>query len=296
MQRFTSITTAGVVALLLSGCASQPPASAPSPPSATDPAAETTAPTEPPDALRPVGLIGLWRVEGVNEEPGAILRLDVRDVSLWRECGTVWGDWRADHSGLFVAYMYAWSGACGDADEAVPAWLHEVAGFRVDGEVTLLIDATGATVARLLHGERPEVPDTVSEQEAERPRVTAETRAALKPAAALPQDLTPAGEDELSGRWVPVRHAAGPDPAFVEFNTDGTWQGSDGCNAQGGRWAAGPDGALLATTGGSTLIGCNNIDIGSWLADAARAGLDGDELALLDTDGDVTGQLRRDTS
>lgn len=243
----------------------------------------------------PVELIGLWRLEGVDEEAGAILRLDLRDVSLWRECGAVKGDWRADHSGLFVAYMSSWSGECGDAEEAIPTWLHEVTGFRSDGGRSVLVDHAGATVARLLPGERPEVPSTISQEQADPPVVTGETRAALKPAAALPDGIAPADEDALLGRWVPVEDAAGPEPPFVEFHAGGEWDGSDGCNGQGGRWTVGPDGALAAAVGASTDIGCDNVEVGSWLSNASRAGFEGAELLLLDADGDVTGRLRRDT-
>ncbi|MFC6020815.1 hypothetical protein ACFP2T_32180 [Plantactinospora solaniradicis] len=79
----------------------------------------------------------------------------------------------------------------------------------------------------------------------------------------------------------------------MELGADGGWSGSDGCNRQSGRWVAGRAGALLATMGPSTLIGCVNVAVGSRLGNAWRAGLDGDVLVLLDPVGGETGRLRR---
>ena len=53
-----------------------------------------------------------------------------------------------------------------------------------------------------------------------------------------------------------------------------------------------PGGALLATSGVSTLMACDSqVPVGSWLSTAARAGFDGTELLLIDVDGSPVGRL-----
>ncbi|MBB6378962.1 heat shock protein HslJ [Pseudonocardia eucalypti] len=107
--------------------------------------------------------------------------------------------------------------------------------------------------------------------------------------------MEPAGANQLIGRWVPADGAGAhdPKPAFVEFAPDGRWTGSDGCNAQRGRWRAGPDGTLWATAGPSTKIGCSNVPVAAWLVDASRAALDGGTLVLLAADGREHARLTR---
>ncbi|HLU56054.1 MAG TPA: META domain-containing protein [Pseudonocardia sp.] len=103
-------------------------------------------------------------------------------------------------------------------------------------------------------------------------------------------DADPGGG--LVGRWLPADGAAAG-RAFVEFAADGTWTGSDGCNRTRGTWELGPDGGFAATAGPSTMIGCENVPIARWLADAARAEFDGATLVLRDAGGAETGRLVR---
>jgi hypothetical protein len=79
----------------------------------------------------------------------------------------------------------------------------------------------------------------------------------------------------------------------VAFEAGGAWHGSDGCNGQGGRWAANDHGAFLAISGAQTEIGCVHVDVGSSLITADRAGFDGPQLVLLDNSGRETGRFER---
>jgi hypothetical protein len=128
---------------------------------------------------------------------------------------------------------------------------------------------------------------------------------ASTPAAPLQAGLRPADAASLLGRWVPDE-SAGPPPrvreghaplrprrAFVELSPGGRWAGSDGCNGVGGRWIAGADGALFATAGPQTLIGCLDLRVDHWLTGSRQAGFDGDVLVLLDAAGHELGRLRR---
>lgn len=65
-------------------------------------------------------------------------------------------------------------------------------------------------------------------------------------------------------------------------------------DVDGGGWVVGPVGTLLATSGVSTLIGCDNVPVGDWLSSARRAGFDGATLVLLDQHATELGRLHRD--
>nr|MDT0663238.1 META domain-containing protein [Micromonospora sp. DSM 115978] len=285
MRGNRQILAAAMVSLLLAGCAGQ---------AGSD--SRPTNPSEGPGSADadPVALIGSWTVDGAaQEDAGAVLRIAPTDLSLWRDCGSLTGSWRADTGGLFVAALNSASG-CTVSGEPTPIWLRDASSFRTAGEDRLLLNAQGDVVARLLPGGKPDpAPDSLPEQ-AEPPVVTEEVRRAFAPAAPLPAGLdAPPAPEALVGRWVPAEGPAGsPEPAYVELKADGSWSGSDGCNAQAGRWVAGAGGSLLATSGVSTLVGCANVPIAQWLGEAWQAGLDGTVLVLVDAQGKEIGRIK----
>ncbi|MEU2610489.1 hypothetical protein ABZ570_02700 [Micromonospora sp. NPDC007271] len=252
----------------------------------------------------PVALIGSWKLAEVDGGEDTVLRLAAdtsNDLLLFGPCAVLMGSWRADANGLFLADVPGRTAArdgrgCRSDAQVADAWLRRAVAFRVEGDSPVLLDSQGMRVARLLPGARPTPGPNLLPALAEPPEVTDEVRRALAPAAALPGNLTPAPRETLLGRWVPADGRRWPwqKEPYVELRDDGEWRGSDGCNGQGGRWVAGPEGAFLATMGPSTLIGCDNVSVGSWLFAARRAGLDGKTLVLLDAQGKETGRLRRD--
>jgi len=248
------------------------------------------APAEPVD---PVDLIGSWYLAGTGAGD-SIARLCLYDIRVWRECGMVAGTWRADHGGRFVAYLSQATGGCADPGAFTPDWLARTVSFEVVGAERVLRDADGAVTARLLPGAEPTPGPDLAPSLVAPPEVTDEVREAFAPAEPLPPDLAPPGPETLIGRWVPAVQPLMLNPPYVEFAADGSWEGSDGCNGQAGRWVAGPDGALLAASGPSTLMGCPAVPVGGWLASTWRAGLDGDTLVLLDREGAELGRLVRD--
>ena len=67
------------------------------------------------------------------------------------------------------------------------------------------------------------------------------------------------------GSWRLGRGAATADPPtriglLVTFETDGTWNGYDGCNDLDGTYRVEPDGAFEFTTKGTTLVLCRRED------------------------------------
>jgi hypothetical protein len=287
-----------LIATVLAGCAGQ----APSVPRAESPLPPGAVPAASAAAADPVGLIGLWQLSAAGEAGDAVLRVDgEQQIMLFRRCLSLTGGWQATVEGQFLAHFDGYSPntrgpACPgveepDASAITPGWLTRATAFRAEGTERLLLDDGGATVARLLPGGKAAPRADMAPELTEPPVVTAETRERLAvAAAALPGSLEPATSAALLGRWRPEGRDVG---AFAEFRAGGVWEGNDGCNGQGGRWSAGPDGSMLAVTGPSTLIGCENVPVAAWLARARRAGFDGEVLVLLDAEGRELGRLTR---
>jgi hypothetical protein len=286
------LTTLVAVGLLLTGCNRQTDTR----PEGSGAVPGTTQESRP---LAPERLIGNWTLVDVDE-PGAgtVLRLAHRQLNLaGSRCGTLGGSWRADTDGLFLASIDTASShavdtipGCARASQDTPDWLRRVTAYRFDGRGRpLLLDDLGQPVARLIPGATPTAGPDMADSALEPPVVTDEARQDLAAAPALPATLAPVDPHRLARRWVPL---SGPRAAYVTFTTDGGWHGSDGCNDSGGRWITAPGGALLATVGAVTLVGCESVPVHDWLWTARRAGFDGVDLVLLDVQGRETGRLR----
>ncbi|MEU4220023.1 hypothetical protein [Actinoplanes sp. NPDC026623] len=236
--------------------------------------------------LDPVALVGMWKLTGIGAEAGTVVGLAPGDLTIYRSCGELLASWRADSQGLFVAGISGGTDGCDPRSRV--AWLDRAAGYRLGGRGAMLVDAHGESVARLVAAGLPPPDPELFE-------VTDEVRRSFGTPAALPARLTPAARRDLPGRWVP---AGGGSKAFerpyLKIRADGRWSASDGCNGSEGGWVAGPAGTLLATSGISTLIGCDNVPVGGWLSAARRAGFDGATLVLLDQNAEELGRLRRD--
>ena len=256
-----------------------------------------SAPSEPQRPAHPesavLGLVNLWRVSGVTDEDADTwLRLDVPEFQLWRTCGMITGEWRATGS-LFLASVVGAGAEC-FAVGTVPnvPWLESVTGHRATADGWELTGTGGTTVATLTADGAPDPAATAAALFTAPPTVTADIRAALARPVALPAGAVPATAADLIGRWVPVG-VPGPTDPFVRFDADGSWTGSDGCNGNGGRWAASGSGDLLATSGMSTMMFCEGAPVPSWVAQARLAVFDDGGLRLLAADGAQLGRLER---
>lgn len=289
MKRFFLLIAALMAGCMLASCAATPaPGASPrnpdAPPRAGGGAGEESA---------ALGLINLWRVsDAAGESPATWLRIDVGELQLWRGCGMINAAWNSTET-LFVAAVVDANGKC-VTGRTLPsvAWLESAAAYRAADEGWELLDSDGSVVARLAVDGAPEPDPEAAEFYTEPPQVTDATRQALRTAAPMPEGVVPATSEALLGKWVPVAYQVQTDP-HVQFLSDGTWEGSDGCNGAQGRWAIGESADFLASSGPSTLIGCEGAPVPSWVAQAARAGVDGEWLLLFDQDGSETGRLER---
>lgn len=278
-------TAAAVVAvLLLAGCATPRGGAPGGPPDADLP---------PGPSADPVELVNLWRVSGAaGEGPETWLRLEVGGYQLWRDCGGfVEGGWRATGRAFVASEPFAALGTCGSGEWPTVPWLSAAIAYEAHDDGWRLLGADGEVLATLSIDGAPEPVPNAADFYAEPPEVTDDVRAAFAEPAPLPDGMTPATWRDLVGRWTPTTWYA-TDP-HVELAADGTWTGSDGCNGSGGAWRADEGGRLLVTAGVSTLVGCDGAPVGSWLASAARAGLEFDELVLLDAEGAEIARLMR---
>ncbi|HEY9523474.1 MAG TPA: hypothetical protein VIR33_09545 [Thermopolyspora sp.] len=239
-----------------------------------------------------LGLVNLWRVTGAEGEAADTwLRLDAQEFQLWRHCGMITGSWKAS-SGLFLAAAWGAMGDCANGSRPTIPWLERVSGFVAISGGYNLVDASGHTVAALTIDGAPKPIPTSAEFFTQPPPITEAVEKAFRTPSPLPAGVKPATADALLGTWVPVAYAVKTDP-HVTFTTDGRWEGSDGCNGGGGRFALGERGMLLTTAGPSTLIGCEGAPVPAWVAQATSSGFDRDWLLLFDLDGNEVGRLER---
>ncbi|GAB3542566.1 hypothetical protein GCM10027403_35410 [Arthrobacter tecti] len=285
---------AAVCLAILAGCGmaqNGPGGPGVEPPGSTEPG--SSADSTPTGNSVPLDLVNLWRVSGAEgEDVDTWLRLEAKEFQLWRDCGMISGAWVADGS----AFLASTSGASGECvtGPGLPGidWLEVVTQFQAKGAGFELVGANDEVVATLTVDGAPEPLPTAAEFYAEPPVITAEVREAMRPAAPLAPHLRPATADELPGRWVPAEGSSSTDPHLL-MNADGTWTGTDGCNGSTGRWTADGRGSLLTTSGASTLIGCDGVNVPSWVGLARTAGFDGAVLLLFNIDGEQLGSLQR---
>jgi hypothetical protein len=270
-------------ALLLAACG---PVAGPRPDAASDPSPPLSGSDERPPSAS-LGLVGLWSVVASDETTDTWLRLDAGEFVLWRPCGFVSGSWAASES-AFIAEPNVWHADCAFAD--IP-WLDATVAFRSTATGWDLLDGELKTTAVLrVDGAPPPHPD-IADLYRQSPPITDAVRAAFRQPAVIPPGLTAATAHDITRTWVPAELESATEPE-VTFLSTGSYAGSDGCNGSGGRWAIEQSGLLLTTSGVSTQIGCDGVEVPAWVALARRAAMDGDVLVLLDADGAELGRLR----
>lgn len=281
VQAIALALTVGVLA----GCSfSQPdPGPSPSPEASAD--------------SKALGLVNLWRVSGAEGEgPNTWLRLDGYGFDLWRDCGIVHGSWRASES-MFLAYAFGASRECNAEapPNTAPTWLKDASSYRQSSTGWELLNDSGKVVAALEVSGAPKRHDDISYEYNRAPEITDEIRSSFRRPQTLPATLEPVPAAELQGEWT-AAGAYGGSYTYLNIHESGNWSGSDGCNRTEGRWASDGSGALLGTSGLMTAAACPGmVSVGGWLSRGSLAGMDGDELVLLDGDAVELGRLVRVT-
>ncbi|WP_051973342.1 META domain-containing protein [Cryobacterium sp. MLB-32] len=99
-------------------------------------------------------------------------------------------------------------------------------------------------------------------------------------------DSTVGPQGRPIGYWAESRTPASP---FLNFSTDGTYSGNDGCNNLTGTWVSKADDAVVLTGGATTLRACEGVD--DWLGRAVQGRVLAGVMTLQAVDGTVLGQL-----
>ena len=117
----------------------------------------------------------------------------------------------------------------------------------------------------------------------------------LRPVAPLPEGLAVADRASMVGAWVPAdpQVLAAGETQVLRLTEAGEVTQTGGCARGATAWSVAPGGRVHTLSSGMPLVGCPSPQLGRWVDDAARAGLDGEVLVLLDADGRETGRLHR---
>ena len=244
-----------------------------------------------PGGSDPVDLINMWRVTADGETPDTWLRLDAFSYELWRPCGPISGSWAADDANFIATEPWGMVEPCSFEDDFDIPWLQATVAYTGTTEGWAFLDAAGNITATLrVDGIPPEHPN-VWDEGRQPPEITDAVRAALAEPTPLAAAYRAPEPGELVGYWLPLQTFT--TRPFAEFDANGTWTGSDGCNGMMGAWRLGTGGRLLVTSGPMTAMGCEGVPIDRWVGGAARVGFDGDVLVTFDNTGAELGRLVR---
>lgn len=289
------------VAALLAGCSSHAAESAEQSADPTSPAASASEPAFDPDVF-----LGKWEVTGTDTSAdGTTVEFTTgeREATIEADCGTMIGQWAANDEGFFLGSLTSWSGLCQQKgtsvdDDSGPeaqltAWFTTAHSYQRSGVTVKLYNSAESLLVTLKPLDSDEK-DTVSASADASGTMSAATP--LDSASVTPEDENLVTSARLAGKWVQIgRPQDAPTPPYLQFDTDGTWSGSDGCNAQSGRWLLSDDGEILATAGPQTLMACTGMaNLGSTLTFARTAVLSASGvLTLYSVNGTALQQLVR---
>jgi len=294
-----SIGGRGVALLAALGCVAGCGAAAPAGQHVTPRSAPATSSPAPAATRDPADLMGSWHLEAPGEASSASLiigdHLDAGAALLFRPCGVMDAQWKANRHGMLVMASFGGDQTCflplARHPHPEPAWMTRIATWRSAGSAELLLDGAGRTVARLTPGARPRVGSNRIGTEASPAAVTRQLRASWDDPAPLPRGVRPATARDVLGQWVPL--ASTPTRPYLRFDAGGSYVGSDGCNGVGGHYLLGADGLVLAVPGPSTVVGCEGSHLPYLVAQSARLGLRGSHLVFVGATGKVLGDARR---
>ena len=247
----------------------------------------------------PEALVGTWWGEGDPlVDDALVVLMPSGELSIYAsDSCELMGSWSASKSGLASISIDSWAGGCTEMSEASYALTTRVARFEALADGVEFSDPAGqASLSLTRASDSADWPPSVDVQ-----GVTAaldEKYVDQHAAGSLPDGMVPPTAEQLGeGRWLPVETASSDywpekDRPHATFLPEGIWQGSDGCNGQGGNWSMDLEtGEWLASSGIQTLMGCRNVDVAGMVAPAVAVGLDGDELVFFDDKGAEIGRF-----
>ena len=279
----------------VAGCAHDATASA----SATASSSTASASTSARVTLDPQKLIGTWIVTNTGTAAdGTTVALDWPqayrgEATITADCGTIRGEWAANKIGEFIGKVTEWTTSCdndsdGDTESGQPvqliAWLSTATAYTypttTQATTVELSNSAGANIATLVELQGSSGSARASASADPSASASASASASTSPSSAVTVS-------EVVGKWVQAhRPQEAPTPPFLQFTSDGTWSGSDGCNSGAGRWLLTDDGGILATSGPTTLITCTGmVDLGRALVQARSITVRNDSLYLWDANG-----------
>ncbi len=216
-------------------------------------------------------LVGTW-VTGESYDSPELPFLAFAADGSWSGsdgCNGNSGEWSISSDGALttsagLSTLMACSGA------PLPKSLTKASKALLDDGSLLLTDSDGATIVTLVPSDEP-----AGDAAAGEPSADASAEAATGGAAGTWRAEAPAGVD-----------------VHLTLESDGTVQGSDGCNTLTGSWTE-ADGVVTLGGLASTRKACEGVD--TWLSRANALSLDGSSLAtVVDAAGAPIGTLRLD--
>lgn len=220
----------------------------------------------------------------LSAEPGK-----TGSATIVAACGTVDGVWGANADGMFLGSVTTWTASCETSTSTstsegvspqIVAWFTTATTYSTpsDGSATVTFaNSAKANIATLVALQSPSVAESA-------PLSSDQSASGESPTSTPPPIAT---VSDLEGKWVQEgRPQVAPTPPYIEFDSDGTWSGSDGCNATSGRWLLTDSGSILATAGPTTLISCTGmVSLGTALTEAQYVSITDDTLYLWKANG-----------
>ena len=238
---------------------------------------------EPPTAAE---LFGTWTVTSPSGDQGMV-SLDDEGLVAWKDACTGEAEW-ATLEGAFVGRSRYFNGRCWEIRDNGPTWLGSVVEVTAADDGWALRDASGTVTARLTAATDPgEVPSRFPVAPWDEPLPT--TTELSSPPVPLPPGLSDAG---VSGDWiVDVAYDDTLTLAGTTWTMHSPYDATrDYCTAREGHWVNLGAGRVLTSPASAGDVSCTGPE-GLWMAQTRLAGLDGDELVLLDRDGNELKRL-----
>lgn len=237
-------------------------------------------------------LVGLWdltsvRLSGGPGDAPQVVRFGGEgDLTIVRRCGVLRGRWAATNDGALITVVDP-GRACKAAGQ--PPWIQFAWRYRLSGDALTVINSQGGTQASLVRSKgHQDAANGLATQSGSTPSPSASLqRRLLAGPPSLPTGTRPVtAPDQIGGVWDPSGSSGGQGIQFLS-NSYSLERDSD-CAL--GAFAYGSLGMVAWLPADPA---CHPAGVVDWLSRAARIGIDGGKLALIDSSGHMLGELQR---